>query len=78
MKKIVKSEFDKVKAEMEAALSQEKAQKLAQSIIDAAKIQTNEENLKKVSFGKVEKKSKKEAEPKKPADDKKDTKEEKK
>lgn len=78
LEKIVKSEFDKVKAEMEAALSQEKAQKLAQSIIDAAKIQTNEENLKKVSFGKVEKKSKKEAEPKKPADDKKDTKEEKK
>ena len=78
LEKIVKSEFDKVKDEMEAALSQEKAQKLAQSIIDAAKIQTNEENLKKVSFGKVEKKSKKEAEPKKPADDKKDTKEEKK
>lgn len=74
LEKIIKSDFDKSKAEMETALSQEKAQKLAKSIIDSAKIQTNEENLKKIPFGETKKKSKKDSETKKPENDEKEDK----
>jgi len=59
VEKIVKSDYDKVKNEMKTTLSQENAQKLAQSIVDSAKIQTNEENLKKIDFGPVKNKENK-------------------